>query len=549
MPNYNVTLSIETIEDIYNFRQKIFNLVTVLSFEKTQPSRIASGISTYLRRTLTAGKSNDVTIEVGLENIATDVSLVLHKRGNYELILKPFFDSVNIISGEDKIRLSKKFTKKESVHIEVETVEQILTQKSKEELIREIEAKNKELEASFENLKRTNMEKSRMENELNVAKEIQLSMLPLEFPAFPLRKDIDIYANLIPAREVGGDFYDFYFLDEVNIGIVVGDVSGKGVPAALMMAVCKTLLKSRASTDKSTASILTHVNNEMAKDNKQSMFVTIFMGILNTYTGEMTYSNAGHNPTYIHKKNGELVKLKKLHGPVVAAMEQMSYRESKVQLDRGDVIFGYTDGITEAHNDQEELFSDDRLQNFLKTNDFVDPKQTVEAIIDEVRTFENGVEQFDDITAICLEYKGTDVKTKIHSKEIEIKNTIEEVQIAMGAFEEFAAMHRISMVNSMKINIVLDEILSNIVKYGFPDDAVHNIGVTVEMHGRKLVIIFSDDGIPFNPFQKTPPDLSIPLERREVGGIGIHLVRKLMDEFSYKRNINRNVVTMVKYGV
>lgn len=549
MSDYSITLNIESIEDVYNFRQKIYNLIVTLSVEKTQPSRIASGFSTYLRRLLATDKTCEISIEINLKNTFTEIRVTLLKEDNYELILRPFFDSIDVLSVQNKIQLVKVFSKKEAVFIKTKTVERILTQKSKEELLREIEAKNKALQASFEDLKRTNMEKSRMENELNVAKEIQRSMLPLEFPAFPLRKDIDIYANLIPAREVGGDFYDFYFIDEVNIGIVVGDVSGKGVPAALMMAVCKTLLKSRASTDKSTASILTHVNNEMAKENKQSMFVTVFMGILNTYTGEMTYSNAGHNPSYVKKKNGELVKLKNLHGPVVAAMEQMSYRESKIQLDKEDILFGYTDGITEAHNINEELFSDKRLENFLKNEPFKDSKTTVNNLIEKVRIFEDGAEQFDDITAICLEYKGASTSTKIHSREIRINNRIEEVQKAMAIFEKFAVMHQISMVNTMKINIVLDEILSNIVKYGFPDGAVHEIKATIEMHGRKLVIVFSDDGIPFNPYQKTPPDLTVPLEKREVGGIGIHLVKKLMDEFSYKRNVNLNVVTMVKYNV
>ncbi len=175
--------------------------------------------------------------------------------------------------------------------------------------------------------------KQRMEDELNVAKDIQMSMLPLTFPAFPKRDEIDIYAKLIPAREVGGDFYDFYFLDKNHLCFVMGDVSGKGVPAALMMAVTKTLLKSRAGNDKSTASILTHVNNEIAKDNDAYMFITVFLAILNTNTGELVYSNAGHNPSYvISKETKEITKLGDLHGPVIGAMEDMTYQETQLFL-------------------------------------------------------------------------------------------------------------------------------------------------------------------------------------------------------------------------
>ena len=286
-------------------------------------------------------------------------------------------------------------------------IEDILSQKTKEELMSEVEAKNVALQLSFENLKKTNMEKARMENELNVAKDIQLSMLPLEFPAFPDRTDIDVFAQLIPAREVGGDFYDFYFLDDIHLGIVVGDVSGKGVPAALMMAVCKTLLKSRASADLSTASILSHVNTEMAKDNDNYMFVTVFMSILNTETGKLTYTNAGHNPTYIKKKDGHVITLEDLHGPVVAAMEGIDYKETVVEVAPGDVIFAYTDGVPEAHNTAGELFSDERLSNLLEHNPFNSTKETVEAIVKATLDFEGEADQFDDITALCVEYKGS----------------------------------------------------------------------------------------------------------------------------------------------
>jgi sigma-B regulation protein RsbU (phosphoserine phosphatase) len=247
-------------------------------------------------------------------------------------------------------------------------------------------------------------EKARMEAELNLAKDIQLRMIPTGQPRLSEQQAIDFYAKLIPAREVGGDFYDYYWLDEAHLGFVVGDVSGKGVAAGFMMAICKALLKSRAAADFSPASILTHVNDQMAAENPDYMFVTVFMAVLDIKNQRLVYSNAGHNPTFIRHSDGELEKLGDLHGPVIAAMEGMEYGETTVQLKTGDVVFAYTDGITEAHNSANELFSEERLIQALKLP-FKTPKEVVERMFMNILMFERGEEQFDDLTALCIELK------------------------------------------------------------------------------------------------------------------------------------------------
>ena len=545
MTNCNIHTNLESQDDVYNFRTKIYEVVNRISNREIYASRISSALSSFIANAMK--KKESCTVETDLNIIKDQVQLRFLFHGIMEQLpfLDMFFDQVK--HENNQCSLFKYFPLFADIENQIEQAHSILTQKSKEELAREIRAKNAELQQSIEDLKKTNTEKSRMENELNVAQSIQLSMLPLEFPAFSHRSDIDVYANLIPAREVGGDFYDFFFLDEVYMGLVVGDVSGKGVPAALMMAVCKTLLKSRASTDRSTASILTHVNNEMAKDNKNYMFVTVFMAVLNTRTGELIFTNAGHNPTFIKKHNGEIVKLTTLHGPVIAAMEGITYGETKVQIDPGDTIFAYTDGITEAHNPEGELFSDSRLNNLIMAKDYKDAEDMVKSIIKETKAFEGGQEQFDDITALCLQYKGSDMM--IEKKEILILNDLEQVQTVIEEFELFAEEHQVPFPMVMKINIVLDEIVSNIIKYGFPEENKDNLEIVIELQGKKMRLIIQDRGIPFNPFQKTPPDLSKPLEEREIGGLGIHLVRQLMDEYEYNRQIDRNVVVMTKYAI
>ncbi|MCB9245335.1 MAG: SpoIIE family protein phosphatase [Flavobacteriales bacterium] len=402
-----------------------------------------------------------------------------------------------------------------------------------------------ELERAFETIKEQN---ARMSDELNIAQEIQMSMLPLLFPAFPLRADIDIYANLIPAREVGGDFYDFFFIDEEHLCFVVGDVSGKGVPAALMMAVCKTVIKSRSSNDLSPASILTHVNTEMARENHNYMFVTVFLAILNTRTGELMYCNAGHNPTYLISE-GNTQRLTDLHGPVIAAMEGITYGESRVQLKVNDYIFAYTDGIPEAHNRDGELYSDSRLEAVLKDCARGSGQKLVEDVMQTVFNFENGYERFDDITALCIRYVGGTHKELHESFGLKIKNTRDDLKTIESRFTEFCDRTRIKKDICDKIRVVFDELLTNVIDYAFEDELEHLISIRVDLHTNKLVLTIEDDGKPFNPFQKDPPDVNLSMDEREIGGLGIHLVKNLMDEYNYKRLIGKNVVTLVKFDV
>ena len=389
-----------------------------------------------------------------------------------------------------------------------------------------------------------------MEDELNVAKEIQMSMLPLTFPAFPNRDEIDIYAKLIPAREVGGDFYDFYFLDENHLCFVMGDVSGKGVPAALMMAVTKTLLKSRAGNDKSTASILTHVNNEIAKDNDAYMFITVFMAILNTNTGELVYSNAGHNPSYvISKETKEITKLGDLHGPVVGAMEDMTYKETQLFLKTNDIVLAYTDGVTESQNINEELFSDARFEELLKTGEYVSSKTLTNLIIESVKEFEGDADQFDDITVMAIEYCQNPKKVSSINSSIKIKNDLKEIAIAIEWFEAFGLENKMAFVIIQKFNIAFDELLNNIISYSYNDEDEHFIDIDIELKDERLIITISDDGIPFNPFIIGPPDTTLSVEERYIGGLGIHIVKNLMDEYEYKRHVNNNIITLIKYNI
>ncbi len=387
--------------------------------------------------------------------------------------------------------------------------------------------------------------KERMEDELNVAREIQMSMLPLIFPAFPERDEFDIRALLKPAREVGGDFYDFYFVNEDELCFCVGDVSGKGVPAALFMAVTQTLIKARASDDPSPASIITRVNDEMAADNHSSMFVTLFFGVLNVRTGAMRYTNAGHNPPLIKHGNGELERLTQRHGPIIGAVEGATFKQDQIQLDKCDTLLVITDGVTEAMNPQGELYSDPRLEEFLVKEDFPSAEAMVNNTLASVENYATGAEQADDITILALRLERQPEQVVVQQFREEIENALTEIDRVNGAFNAFADRIGISSAISQKLNISFDDLLSNIISYGFEDDGEHRILVAADYADLRLVVTITNDGIPFNPFDRVGPDIAQSIEEREVGGLGIHIVKKLMDEVSYKRQRGRNVVTLI----
>ena len=249
-------------------------------------------------------------------------------------------------------------------------------------------------------------EKERIGAELSLATDIQRAMLPSTFPAFPEREDFDIYAIMEPAREVGGDFYDFFMIDDDHLCMVIADVSGKGIPAALFMMVSKIILKNTAKTGKTPAEILTATNETICGNNKQEMFVTVWLGILDLKTGTLTASNAGHEyPVVMHAGTGyELVKDR--HGLVIGGMSGVNYSEYELTLEPGSKLFVYTDGIPEATNNNKEMFGIDRLMDALNADPEASPMDSIESVAVAVRDFVEEAEQFDDLTMLSFEYKG-----------------------------------------------------------------------------------------------------------------------------------------------
>ena len=275
-----------------------------------------------------------------------------------------------------------------------------------EHLNRVMAQMEKDLSVYMEDLTRVTKKEERVRTELDMASKIQKGALPDIFPAFPDRQEFDLYASMEPAKEIGGDFYDFFLIDDDHLCLVIADVSGKGVPAALFMMASKIILADNAIMGKSPSEILYDANNAICKNNKLEMFVTVWVGILEISTGKLSAANAGHEYPALKRGDGGFSVFKDRHGFVLGGMEGMKYKEYEIQLSPGDKLFVYTDGVSEANDPDGNMFEVKRMIDALNEDPDASPAQILGAVRGEISKFVREAEQFDDLTMLCLEYKG-----------------------------------------------------------------------------------------------------------------------------------------------
>ena len=287
-------------------------------------------------------------------------------------------------------------------------LEKIKTKDELEYLAKSVVDMERDMLLYIENIRSITAEKERIHTELSLAQKIQASLLPHVFPPFPDRKEFDVYATMEPAREVGGDFYDFFLIDDDHLGIVMADVSGKGIPAALFMMISKTILQSCAMLGQSAAETLEKTNEAICANNQTEMFVTVWLGILEISTGKISCANAGHEYPAIKKADGNFELYKDKHGFVIGGMEGIRYTEYTLELEPGDRIFVYTDGVPEAADKDNKMFGTDRMLAALNTNPEVSVKELLANVRSGVSIFVKEAEQFDDLTMLCLEYRGSE---------------------------------------------------------------------------------------------------------------------------------------------
>ncbi len=403
----------------------------------------------------------------------------------------------------------------------------------------------KQVKLRTEALKTTIAEKEKIESELAVAREIQLQLLPGNFPAVPNRKEFDIYASLEPAREVGGDFYDFFFIDRNALCIVIGDVSGKGVPAALFMAMTKTMIKAAARLLVEPEYILADVNREIAKNNPSLTFVTVFLGVLDLNSGNLTYSCAGHNPQLFIGQRGNTVLLGDAQCPAIGLDDAFQYRQATAQLRHKDGLLLFTDGVTEAQNDKNRLFTQESLMNTVALTADVGPKERVMAILSQIREFTGGHPLDDDMTLLALTYFSPN-RMSDAQKTIVLRNDIREMSRIIDAITHIADSVSCPPVVVHDVTLAMEEVFSNIVFYGFGDGLDHYITLHLVIEGDALILTLQDEGIPFNPLNVQIGRRDKPLEERDKGGMGITLAKNLMDQMEYRRERGKNILRMEK---
>ena len=375
---------------------------------------------------------------------------------------------------------------------------------------------------------------SRIDRELEFAKTIQVSTLPCVFPPYPDRTDFDIHATMDTAKEVGGDFYDFYLLDENRLAFLIADVSGKGISAAMFMMKAKTLIKSFADKESDVSRILTRANADLCENNEAEMFVTCWMGILDLKTYTVYFTNAGHNPPLVRHKDGKFEYFKTRPGFVLAGMEGVKYKSGELKLMPGDEIFLYTDGVTEATDAHNELYGEARLKAVLDRLEGASAKEICLGVKQDVDAFVGETPQFDDMTMLCLRL------TPKHSITVDPR---EDTMRAVVSFvEETLALAEVPVKIAMKMNIAADEIYSNIQRYS----GATNAQIECVVSENRLTLVFEDNGSPYNPLDKEDPDTTLSADEREIGGLGIFMVKKTMDDVSYEYSEGMNRLTLKK---
>ena len=392
-------------------------------------------------------------------------------------------------------------------------------------------------------LNKARIQQELLGSELRIAQEIQMGMLPKEIQPYADRNDLQIFGSLVPAREVGGDIYDFFLRDE-KLFFCIGDVSGKGAPAAMVMGVVHSLFRAFAAHETSAAHIMQGINEGTCQGNESNFFVTMFVGVLDLPTGHLRYCDAGHDAPIVLGKEQKRMLPCNPHLPV-GVLDTIKYEEQETQLSPGDALFLYTDGLTEARNATNQLFGMNRVNVTLDKCFSLTPEEMLQRVIDDVRLYVTDAEQSDDLTLLALRYTPQSFESVI-SETLVIKNNVRE----MPKFGEFvkSMFGKMGLDKSMSRNIRLavEEAVVNVMNYAYPAGEEGEIEIRLMSDGTVLRTVIIDSGVAFDPTIEKKADTSLPPEERQIGGLGILLYRELMDSINYEREGGKNILTLNK---
>jgi sigma-B regulation protein RsbU (phosphoserine phosphatase) len=407
----------------------------------------------------------------------------------------------------------------------------------------------RELKNRLVELQKTTSEKERIVSELAIAREIQLSLLPDSLPRRSGDGGFDLCGRSLPARQVGGDFYDFFRLDDDRIGIAIGDVSDKGVPAALFMALSRTLLRATAMRVPAPDACLEQVNRLLCPENRQNMFVTLFYGVVNMRDGSLWYCNAGHLAPLL-LTDGAVRPIDSPGGMALGVFDDASYRADRLVLEPPSAVFLYTDGLTDAVNPEGADFGLGRLEALLAPLGGDAPQRIVDEVFAEVERHAGTAEQFDDLTTLVLrvDQLATDPMAEHAAEAFDFAADLQQVPLLARKISTLLERRGYDDKAIFAVNLVLEELIVNVISYGYDDDAAHSIRVEIHHQPPDAVrVVLVDDGKPFDPRTSGPPPrLDEDVSTRPVGGLGLHLTREMVDAIDYRRVGDRNVTTFVR---
>ncbi len=425
------------------------------------------------------------------------------------------------------------------------------------------------LKEYISNLGAVTAEKERFATELNIAHDIQCSMLPSIFPAFPDRPELDLHAFMLPAKQVGGDFYDFFLIDDSRLVVVIADVSDKGVPAALFMVIAKTLIRNNAMNRTDPGEILAAANVQLCESNGTDMFVTAVVGVLDLRTGVFTYANAGHNPIMLRRSGGTFAAMPMPKGLFLAAMNNAVYRSVSVVLGRGDTLLLYTDGVTEASSPDGIFLGEDRLLASLNSQ-AGDVRTLLGGVKRDIDVFANGADQHDDITMLALQYYGPGTGVQDSENAPSLVEVHQEVRggvpyriehrvfpASVACLHDFlnfldAPLAEAGFAEKQRIRMAVaaEELFVNIASYAFPESPESGqVEVRLELYSYpdRADLTLIDCGRPFNPLAREEPDIGLPPEKRGIGGLGVYLAGRFSDSIRYARKDGKNMVSMTVF--
>lgn len=377
--------------------------------------------------------------------------------------------------------------------------------------------------------KQTAVEKQKNISELEIAKQIQSAALPAIFPEHPA---FDVHALMIPARQIGGDFYDFFFLSKHKIALVIADVSGKGISAALYMMRAQEVIKHVAQYTSSAAKIFERTNNILCEGNKACMFVTSFLAIINLETGVMDYVNAGHLHPFLID-DSECKKISSKQNFVLGVRECLTFKAEKIKLKPNDRIFFYTDGITEAENQNNIFYGEKRLNDVLQKKQAV-PAKIIKDVITDIREYTEGAPQSDDITMLSFLYRG------ISGNELIVEADIKHLHDVLGYIEQDMVKMNIAQEIRSKMIVITEELFTNIASYAYEFEGT--VRLKTLLHNGLYCLTFSDNGKPYNPLEHMDPDTTQPLAERDIGGLGIFIAKKMASLLEYKHENGENIL-------